>query len=34
MLIEYFTDMTFVLTILIGSIIAITFVYVRKKRVR
>ncbi|WP_345774251.1 EYxxD motif small membrane protein [Cytobacillus sp. S13-E01] len=31
---EYLTDMSFVLIALIGSIIAISFVYIRKKRVR
>ncbi|WP_328267490.1 MULTISPECIES: EYxxD motif small membrane protein [Parageobacillus] len=34
MLLEYITDMSFVLASLIGGIIALTFVYVRKKRVR
>jgi len=31
---EYFTDMTYVLASLIGGIIAILFVYVRRKRAR
>jgi hypothetical protein len=30
---EYLTDMTFVLALLIGSIVALMFVYVKKKRV-
>ncbi|MBA2876843.1 EYxxD motif small membrane protein [Thermaerobacillus caldiproteolyticus] len=34
MLLEYLTDMSFVLALLIGGIVAISFVYVRKKRVR
>lgn len=34
MVLEYMTDMSFVLAMLIGSIVAITFVYVRKKRAR
>jgi hypothetical protein len=34
MLLEYMTDMSFVLASLIGGIIALIFVYVRKKRVR
>ncbi|WP_352177386.1 EYxxD motif small membrane protein [Parageobacillus sp. G301] len=34
MLLEYITDMSFVLAALIGGIIALAFVYVRKKRVR
>ncbi|ANB58763.1 putative membrane protein [Anoxybacillus sp. B7M1] len=34
MLLEYMTDMSFVLATLIGSIVALTFVYVKKKRVR
>ncbi|WP_328284609.1 EYxxD motif small membrane protein [Anoxybacillus sp. J5B_2022] len=34
MVLEYMTDMSFVLAMLIGGIVAITFVYVRKKRVR
>ncbi|MBB5325173.1 hypothetical protein HNQ34_002272 [Anoxybacillus tepidamans] len=34
MLLEYMTDMSFVLATLIGGIIALTFVYVKKKRVR
>jgi hypothetical protein len=34
MLLEYMTDMSFVLASLIGGIIALAFVYVRKKRVR
>ncbi|MFY0760859.1 EYxxD motif small membrane protein [Metabacillus dongyingensis] len=33
MIIEYLTDMTFVLALLIGSIVALMFVYVKKKRV-
>jgi hypothetical protein len=31
---EYLTDMSYVLASLIGGIIAITYVYVRKKRAR
>jgi len=31
---EYFTDMIYVLASLIGGIIAILFVYVRRKRAR
>ncbi|AEH49474.1 EYxxD motif small membrane protein [Parageobacillus thermoglucosidasius] len=34
MLLEYVTDMSFVLASLIGGIIALAFVYVRKKRAR
>lgn len=34
MLLEYATDMSFVLASLIGGIIALIFVYVRKKRAR
>ncbi|WP_375154132.1 EYxxD motif small membrane protein [Parageobacillus sp. VR-IP] len=34
MLLEYMTDMSFVLASLIGGIIALVFVYVRRKRVR
>ncbi|MBB3852196.1 MULTISPECIES: EYxxD motif small membrane protein [Saccharococcus] len=34
MLLEYMTDMSFVLASLIGGIIALAFVYVRRKRVR
>ncbi|MDQ0861986.1 MULTISPECIES: EYxxD motif small membrane protein [Bacillaceae] len=33
MIMEYLTDMTFVLALLIGSIVALMFVYVKKKRV-
>ncbi|MDQ0163225.1 EYxxD motif small membrane protein [Aeribacillus alveayuensis] len=29
---EYLTDMSFVLAILIGSIVALLFVFIRKKR--
>ncbi|WP_409994226.1 EYxxD motif small membrane protein [Parageobacillus genomosp. 1] len=34
MLLEYMTDMSFVLATLVGGIIALVFVYVRRKRVR
>jgi hypothetical protein len=34
MLLEYMTDMSFVLAALVGGIIALVFVYVRRKRVR
>jgi hypothetical protein len=34
MLLEYMTDMSFVLAALVGGIIALAFVYVRRKRVR
>lgn len=34
MVLEYMTDMSFVLTMLIGGIVALIFVYVKKKRVR
>ncbi|WP_013401746.1 EYxxD motif small membrane protein [Parageobacillus thermoglucosidasius] len=34
MLLEYVTDMSFVFASLIGGIIALAFVYVRKKRAR
>ncbi|WP_338037007.1 MULTISPECIES: EYxxD motif small membrane protein [Metabacillus] len=33
MIMEYLTDMTFLLALLIGSIVALMFVYVKKKRV-
>ncbi|WP_396653076.1 EYxxD motif small membrane protein [Metabacillus arenae] len=32
MLLEYFTDMSFVLVGLIGSIVALLFVYIKKRR--
>lgn len=32
-MLEYMTDMSFVLAMLIGGIVAIMFVFVRKKRV-
>ncbi|ANB59436.1 EYxxD motif small membrane protein [Anoxybacteroides amylolyticum] len=32
-MLEYMTDMSFVLAMVIGGIVAITFVFVRKKRV-
>jgi hypothetical protein len=34
MLLEYMTDMLFVFASLIGGIVALAFVYIRKKRVR
>ncbi|WP_374702850.1 MULTISPECIES: EYxxD motif small membrane protein [Bacillaceae] len=33
MIMEYLTDMSFVLALLIGSLVALMFVYVKKKRV-
>lgn len=29
---EYLTDMTFVLALIIGSIVAILFIYIRKRK--
>ncbi|WP_337588972.1 MULTISPECIES: EYxxD motif small membrane protein [Geobacillus] len=34
MLLEYMTDMSFVLAALIGGIIALLYVYMRRRRVR
>ncbi|WP_445613418.1 EYxxD motif small membrane protein [Geobacillus sp. YF-1] len=34
MLLEYMTDMSFVLATLIGGIIALSYVYLRRRRVR
>ncbi|MGX1984037.1 hypothetical protein EDD69_12312 [Thermolongibacillus altinsuensis] len=34
MILEYLTDVSFVLITLIGSLVALSFVYVRKKRAR
>jgi hypothetical protein len=34
MVLEYLTDMSFILITLIGSLVALSFVYIRKKRVR
>ncbi|WP_367178569.1 EYxxD motif small membrane protein [uncultured Anoxybacillus sp.] len=34
MITEYMTDTFFILILLIGSIVALSFVYIRKRRVR